>query len=114
MPVQPVRRLRGIMRKVRGDSAGAAGVEFAFIAPVLALFVTGLIDLGFGFAAQMAVSQAAQAGSYYALLKGYDSSAIATAIQNASNATNISGSSSQTCGCPTSSGGIASATCGSS
>ena len=89
MAVQPVKRLRGIIPSAAGDSAGAAAVEFAIIAPILALFIIGLIDLGLGFATQMSVSQAAQVGSYYALLKGYDPTAIATAIQNASNATNI-------------------------
>jgi pilus assembly protein CpaE len=114
MAIQRVKRLPRIIRDAAGDSAGAAAIEFAIIAPVLALFILGLIDLGLGFAAQMSVSQAAQSGSYYALLKGYDTANIASAIQNASNATNISGSSSQSCGCPTSSGGVASAACGSS
>jgi Flp pilus assembly protein TadG len=114
MPVQPVRRLREIIRNSGRDSAGVAGIEFAIIAPVLAIFILGLIDLGLGFEAQMSVSQAAQAGSYYALLKGYDTAAIASAIQNASNSTGISGSSSQSCGCPSSGAGVANAACGSS
>jgi Flp pilus assembly protein TadG len=114
MALQPVKRLRGIIRKAAGDKAGVAGIEFAIVAPVLALFIAGLIDLGLGFASQMSVSQAAQAGSYYALLKGYDTTGIASAIQNASNATGISGSANQSCGCPSSSGAVASAACGSS
>lgn len=112
MTARSVKRLSAICRGVAKDREGAAAVEFAFIAPILALLLLGLIDLGMGFSAQMSVSQAAQAGTYYALLNGYDTSAIGNAVQNASNATGIAGNASEACGCPTSSGGVAPATCG--
>lgn len=112
MTAPPVKRLRAFMRGMGVDSDGAAAIEFAIVAPVLALFLLGLIDLGMGFSAQMSVSQAAQAGSYYALLNGYDTSAIVNAAANASNATGISANSGVSCGCPTSSGGVVAATCG--
>jgi len=105
--------LPAFLRRLRRDSGGAAATEFAIVAPVLAFFALGLIDLGMGFEAQMSVSQAAQAGSYYALLNGYNKSAIISAAQNASNAMGVSATPSESCGCPTASGGVASATCGS-
>ena len=114
MTARPIKQLRRFIRGIAEDSNGAAATEFALVAPTLALFVLGLVDLGMGFQAQMSVSQGAQAGSYYALLNGYNSGAIGTAVQNASNATGISGTSGESCGCPTESGGVASASCGSS
>jgi Flp pilus assembly protein TadG len=113
MAVFSVARLWELVRCAARNSDGVTAIEFAIIAPFLATFVLGLIDLGMGFDAQMSVSQAAQAGSYYALLNGYNSSMISSAVQNASGASGITGSSSQSCGCPSSGGGVTPASCGS-
>jgi Flp pilus assembly protein TadG len=87
----------GCLREDRGISA----IEFALVAPFLCTFVLGVVDLGFGFQAKMAVTQAAQAGTYYAMLKGYDSSAIQTVVANATGTSGITApSAAQSCGCP--------------
>lgn len=113
MSARRVKRLGAMVRGMTANNEGGAATEFAIVAPFLTLFLLGVIDLGMGFEAQMSVSQAAQAGSYYALLNGYDGTAIAMAVQNASNATGISASPSESCGCPSASGGVAAASCGS-
>lgn len=107
-------RLRFPASNLLREDKAVTALEFALIAPVLCTFILGLIDLGLGFEAQMSVSQAAQAGTYYALLNGYDSAKINSAIQNASNSNGISGSSAQSCGCPSAGGAVSSAPCGSS
>lgn len=96
-----VQMLAGLSRRL-SESRGATAVEFALIAPLLFLFLLGLIDFGLGFEAKMAVSQAAQAGSYYALLNGFDQTAITNAVTNATDTSGISASPSPTesCGCP--------------
>jgi len=60
------------------------------------------------------VNDAAQAGADYALSHGWNSSAIQTAVNNATNLTGVSASPapSQFCGCPSGTA-VTSATCGS-
>jgi Flp pilus assembly protein TadG len=83
------------------EDAGLSAIEFALVAPFLCTFILGVVDLGFGFQAQMAVTQSAQAGTYYAMLNGYNTSGIQTVVANASGLSGItSPTSSSTCGCP--------------
>ena len=83
------------------EDAGLSAIEFALVAPFLCTFLLGVVDLGFGFQAQMAVTQAAQAGTYYAMLNGYNTSGIQNVVANASGLSGItSPTSSSTCGCP--------------
>ena len=107
------RYLRRIIAALR-DARGVSAVEFALAAPLLATILTLLVDFGFGFYEKMQVEDAAQAGAQYALLNGWNS----TAIQNAvTSATTLSGltatpAPTQSCGCPNGTA-IAAATCGS-
>src|SRR5215469_2679059 len=83
------------------EDAGLSAIEFALVAPFLCTFILGVVDLGMGFQSQMAVTQAAQAGTYYAMLNGYNASAIQTVVASASGTSGItSPTSSSTCGCP--------------
>ena len=83
------------------EDAGLSAIEFALVAPFLCTFLLGVVDLGFGFQAQMAVTQAAQAGTYYAMLNGYNTSGIQNVVANASGLSGITApTSSSTCGCP--------------
>ncbi|HVE02473.1 MAG TPA: TadE/TadG family type IV pilus assembly protein [Rhizomicrobium sp.] len=105
---------RSLVVKSARDRSGLAGIEFAFIAPVLALMFIMTVDLGLGVYTKMEVEAAVQAGAEYASLNGYNSSAITSAV---SNATNVSGLSvtpapNQFCGCPSHTG-VTTATCGS-
>jgi Flp pilus assembly protein TadG len=82
------------------EDAGISAIEFALVAPFLCTFILGVVDLGFGFQSLMAVTQAAQAGTYYAMVNGFNSSAIATAVTNATGMSGITTSATQACGCP--------------
>jgi len=62
---------RGFARSV----AGAAAIEMAFVAPVLAFLGAMMIDFGLGVYTKMAVANAAQAGAAYAQLNANCSAA---------------------------------------
>ena len=70
-------------RKLPGDRSGASAVEFAILLPFLMTLVAGLCDFGLAVFTGIQVQEAAQAGAEYALLKGYDSANIQTAMRNA-------------------------------
>ena len=96
------------------ESKGVAALEFALVAPFLCTFILGVVDLGFGFQAQMAVTQAAQAGSYSALLNGFDTSSIQNAVANSTGVDGINASPTptQSCGCPSGTA-VSTTSCGS-
>jgi Flp pilus assembly protein TadG len=86
--------------------AGAAILEFAVVATVVIVIFVAIMDFGMLFFRQMQVQHAAQAGAQWALSYGYSSSAISSAVTNATSFTAISATPapSQFCGCPTSTG----------
>ena len=105
-----------VCRAFRGwlhATAGLAAVEFALIAPLLALTMICTVDLGLGIYRNMQVQNAAQAGAEYAITHGFNASAIATATLSATALGTIQASPqpAQFCGCA-SSGGIAAVSCG--
>lgn len=107
-------RIRAFLLRSAKDHSGLSGIEFAIIAPLLALMFIVTVDIGVGFYTKMEVEAAVQAGAEYAALNGFNSSNITSAV---SNATNVSGltvtpAPNQFCGCPSTSG-VATATCGS-
>ncbi len=87
------------------DVTGASAVEFALVLPILLGMLIPLVDLGFGFYAQMRVQNSAQAGAQYAIIHGWNNGVNITAIESAvSNATTLasvtaSPAPSQACGC---------------
>lgn len=85
---------------------GIASVEFALALPVLVSILTLLVDFGMGFYEKMQVEDAAQAGAHYALLYGWDSSAIQSAVTGATTLSGVTASPAptQTCGCASGSG----------
>jgi len=93
------------------DDRGLAAVEFGVVVPVLALTVLAVSDLGLGLARKMQVENAVQLGSSYAVVRGFDASAISAVVTNDSS---ISASPAPAlyCGCPTGSG-ISAVACGS-
>ena len=109
-----MKELLGRLVRGLGDCGGAAALEFVLVAPCLCLLLLGLVDLGLGFQAQMSVSQAAQAGSYDALIYGYNTSTIAQAVTGATGLNGISATPapSESCGCPTGTG-ISASSCNS-
>ena len=92
-------RLALLARAERGNAA----IEFALATPILLGLLVPVADLGIAFSQQTQVQQAAQAGAQYALLHGWNSSAISNAVTAATNLTGISAAPAPTesCGCPT-------------
>lgn len=96
------------------DRKGAAAAEFALVVPLLALMVILSVDIGMGVFSKMQVEDAAQAGAQYAILHGFDSTSISSAVTSATNNSGISASPapSQFCGCPSLTG-VTSTSCSS-
>src|SRR4051812_20060468 len=101
-------------KAVAKDRGGIAAVEFAILVPVLILMAICTTDLGLAVYTNMRVENSAEAGSAYAMLHGYNSTAISGAVTSAGNLSGLTAAPApaQFCGCPGSSG-VTSATCGS-
>src|SRR5436190_12294807 len=104
------RRLAFLIRAERGNAA----IEFALATPILIGLLEPVADLGIAFSQQLQVQQAAQAGAQYALLHGFNSSAISNAVTAAAALPGVGAYPAPTsaCGCPTGST-ITVATCAS-
>jgi Flp pilus assembly protein TadG len=111
--VRPVDRVRDLVHAAVRDKSGAAAIEFAFMIPLLTLMVVSVSDIGLAVYRKMQVEDAAQAGAQYAIVHGFDTSGISSAVTSATNSTAITASPSpvQFCGCPTSTG-VSSVSCG--
>jgi Flp pilus assembly protein TadG len=107
-----VARLPSLVRIREGES-GVAAIEFAIIAPLMAIILVGVTELSFAVRQRMQVQEAAAAGAQYAALKGWDPANIALAVTSAANGSGISATPTATsyCGCPSASG-IAVLACG--
>jgi Flp pilus assembly protein TadG len=110
MAATAARPIRVLARAERGNSA----IEFALAAPILIGLLVPVADLGIAFSRQIQVQQAAQAGAQYALLHGYNSTAISNAVTAATTLASVSAIPAPTTsyGCPTGTT-IAAATIGS-
>ena len=104
------------------DSVGAALVEFALLAPVLALLLLGLIDYSLRISTTMAVDRAAKAGADYAIAHGFAAQEVSAAVTGAIDSRQFSYMATITadpapnewCGCPdAATAGVETATCGS-
>ena len=60
--------MKRLLARLRGDSRGAALIEFALIAPVLILFLIGITRVGILFMANSGLRSAVQAGARCATL----------------------------------------------
>ncbi len=97
-----------------GATCGTAAIEFAMIGSVLVTLLLAGVDLGMAFYSDMQVQTSAQSGAEYAVLHGFNSGSITSAVTNATSASGISASPapSQFCGC-VSGTAINATTCGS-
>jgi Flp pilus assembly protein TadG len=104
---------RGFTRAVN-DTTGVAAVEFGLMIPLFGLMLISVADIGMSVHRKMQVEQAAQVGVQYAMVHGFDASAISAAVVSASEATAITATPSPTkfCGCVSGSS-ISTVTCGS-
>ena len=90
----------GNLAALRRATDGLAAVEFGLLAPILTIVLLASIDLGLAFSAQIKVQQAAQAGAQYALIHGFDSTKISSAVTGATSlSVNATPAPTQTCGC---------------
>ena len=79
---------------------GVAAVEFGLLAPMLLLIIAAVVDLGLAYSAEIKVQQSAQAGAQYALLHGFDSTKISSAVRSATNlSVSANPAPTQQCGC---------------
>src|SRR5262249_31016568 len=74
----------------KNDNRGVAAIEFAVIMPVLIILMVASFDLGTGFYRKMQVQNSAQAGAVYAMLHGFSSSSITSAVTSATSFSGIS------------------------
>ena len=99
---------------VRRDRRGTAALEFALVAPLFAILLTGIVDLGRAMHTLIQTGFAAEAGAQNAVRNGWDSTAIQTAVLGATTLSSLTATPgpSKSCGCPTGTT-ITVATCGS-
>jgi hypothetical protein len=64
------------MRERSADDRGAAALEFAIVVPFLLTLVFGMIEFGFVFQAQLALTHAAREGARLASVNKYDASTV--------------------------------------
>ncbi len=98
--------LAGCIRAAARDSRGVAAIEFGIMVPLLSLMVVSVTDIGLAVYRKMQVENAAQAGAQYAIIHGFDTTGISSAVTSATNSTAITASPGpvQFYGCPTSTG----------
>lgn len=110
----PIRSLlRRSLGRAADDCRGAAAVEFGIIVPLLTLMTISVTDIGLAVYRKMQVENAAQAGAQYAMVNGFDSASIVSAVTSATNSTAITASPAPAkfCGCASGSS-ISTVTCG--
>jgi len=117
----PMRRLQRASRtlichciRAVKDTTGAAAVEFGFMIPIFGLMLISVTDVGLSVYRKMQVEAAAQVGAQYAMVHGFDASAISTAVTSATNATAVTATPAPAkyCACVTGSS-ISTVACGS-
>ena len=59
-----------------GRDAGAAALEFALVVPILLVLIFGMIEFGFVFQAQLALTHAAREGARLASVDKYDAGTV--------------------------------------
>jgi Flp pilus assembly protein TadG len=111
-------RVRSILQNLSGrrSESGTAAIEFAILAPLLALIFVGMADLGYLMYQAMQLNSAVESGTLY-ITNGVSSSATAPIVTAMQQTGAVTGTPTATCfyGCPNGTSGIASqpGTCGS-
>jgi Flp pilus assembly protein TadG len=83
---------------------GLGAVELGFIAPVLLTLLLGVMDFGMAFWQQMQIANAADAGAQWGMSNAWNETSIRTVAQSATNLSSVNVSSTNPCGCATSTG----------
>lgn len=85
----------------RGSNSGNAAIEFALVAPLLVLLLSGIVEIGLAVRTSYALQAAVLAGSNQASHKGWDTTAIRSAITSSSpRLTHATITLTRFCGCP--------------
>ena len=71
-----ITRIPGRTHRAARREGGAAALEFALVIPVLLLLVFGIIEFGFMFQAQLALTHAAREGARLAAVGKYDDASV--------------------------------------
>lgn len=94
------------------EQRGNAAIEFAIVAPVLALLLVGTVQLGLAIMTWFTVQEGVLSGANYASHNGWNETAIKSAVTTSSTKlTTASVSVAPFCGCPVGSGITTVATC---
>lgn len=91
-------KLRALQSK-----SGNAAVEFVFVAPLLVLLLGGIVELGLAIRANFALQEALLSGANEASHKGWNATAIQTAITSSSPLVSPATATvtvTRSCGCP--------------
>lgn len=92
---------KDLNRSVIAVESGSAAVEFAIIAPILALLFISLVELGFAIRTRALLGDAAAEGINAISLKGENVAAITSAMKTATGRADMDVSvSAAFCGCP--------------
>jgi Flp pilus assembly protein TadG len=91
---------RDLVRRRRGDTRGAAAIEFALVLPIVLLLVCGIVDFGRMLDLQIKLSGAAREGArWVALGQGDPTTRVRTAVGDPAIAASV-GVSYSTCPSP--------------
>ncbi len=111
--------IKRMWRAARRQDRGTATVEMAIVCPIFIFLIAGVFDLGLMLYQRTVVGTAADAGSIYAIVNGYNSAGITSAVQNSytlahgfATAIQATPAPSTFCGCPQANFSIAHVTCG--
>jgi Flp pilus assembly protein TadG len=101
--------MTGWWGKLRAATSGLSVIEFAFIAPVLAALLLGILDFGRAYWTLIQVSNAADAGTQWVMQNGFDPSnpsAVTNVVTSATSLAIPTGNvgERQFCGCPATTG----------
>jgi Flp pilus assembly protein TadG len=87
------------LRRLCRRTEGGAAVEFGFVFPFCTILILGVTEYGLALLQYMNINNAAQVGANYAMLSGFNSTNIKSAVTSATGipAGNITVG--ETCGC---------------
>jgi len=78
-----------LSRKIAGDARGAAVIELALIAPILATFAIGIVDISGAFSRKLELEQAAQRGIEKVMQTTVDATVDETIVDEAAAAAGV-------------------------
>jgi Flp pilus assembly protein TadG len=105
--------LRAHWSNLRAADDGVSTTEFGLVVSLLAALTVGILDFGSGLVKQMEVGNAARAGADYAQANTYNSTNIASAVQNATRlSVQADPAPTQFYGCPDVTSGVSSVSAG--